>query len=299
MWHSDDPFAYRAQVHSAALFRTNHVTARGYQRAWAGVAVALLALTELTACAGSPMGTVQTPTPATTRTAPTAEAQERTATPAGSATSLPSAGPLAPGTYVIPKPNGSVADYQRLIVTLPAGWVARDGLIEKRRGKPGEMTLSSWAVTAVYDDPCKWRGSSTSDLDLDHSSVHEALHLAMPGATVPKRLRGGLANQAGRHASELTSVRLGGERALRVELSVPANLDLATCDKGEYRSWTGWSAAGAANAHHTPGQVDVVYLVDVDRAPLVIDASHMPGTSPSDRAELAAILTSMIVDRGP
>jgi hypothetical protein len=38
-------------------------------------------------------------------------------------------------------------------------------------------------------------------------------------------------------------------------------------------------------------------MVDVDRQPLVIDASYGPATSASDLAELEAMLASMIVDR--
>jgi hypothetical protein len=116
---------------------------------------------------------------------------------------------------------------------------------------------------------------------------------------VAKPLKGGLANQLDRNASDLTSAEIGGQRALKIELSVPAQLDFATCDEGEFRSWAGWGAAGDVNTHHAPGQVDVVYMVDVDRTPLVIDASHGPNASPSDLAELEAVLDSMVVDRGP
>ena len=149
----------------------------------------------------------------------------------------------------------------------------------------------------VYDDPCNWQDSPLSELDLGDDQVHTNFHEVATGSTVRKPLQGGLANQIGRNAFELTSVELGGQSALKIELSVPAELDLATCDQGQFRSWTGLSATGDANAHHTPGQVDVVYMVDVDRRALVIDASHMPATSASDLAELEAILASMIVDR--
>jgi hypothetical protein len=79
---------------------------------------------------------------------------------------------------------------------------------------------------------------------------------------------------------------------------VPADLDISTCDKGEFRSWTVWEVVDSADSHYAPGQLDAVYMVDVDRRPLVIDASHMPATSPADLAELKAILASMIIDRG-
>jgi hypothetical protein len=85
--------------------------------------------------------------------------------------------------------------------------------------------------------------------------------------------------------------------ALRIDLSVPANLDISTCDKGQFRSWTVWEVADGANSHHVSGQLDAVYQIDVDRRPLVIDASHMPGTSEADLAELQSILASMIIDR--
>jgi hypothetical protein len=38
-------------------------------------------------------------------------------------------------------------------------------------------------------------------------------------------------------------------------------------------------------------------MVDVDRAPAVIDVSHMPGTSEEELRELDSILASMVVER--
>jgi hypothetical protein len=62
--------------------------------------------------------------------------------------------------------------------------------------------------------------------------------------------------------------------ALRIDLSVPATLDISTCDKGEFPSWTLWEVVDGANSHYASGQLDTVY------------------------AELEAILASMIIDRG-
>lgn len=53
-----------------------------------------------------------------------------------------------------------------------------------------------------------------------------------------------------------------------------------------------------ADSHYAPGQLDAVYMVDVDRRTLVIDASHMPASTQADLAELKAILASMIIYRG-
>jgi len=146
------------------------------------------------------------------------------------------------------------------------------------------------------------QGSALSPLDITHSSYDPAT-----GGLILVPYDGGLANQAlrGPFPRALTQVKLtalwGGESgsvlALRIDLSVPAALDISTCDKGEFRSWTEWHSNGA-NSHNAGGQLDSVYMVDVDRRPLVIDASHMPATSQADLAELKAILASMIIDRG-
>lgn len=228
----------------------------------------------------------------------TTAAPHGTLPPSASTTAIPENGPLAPGTYTLAKPAGWLPDYRKLIVTLPAGWAISDGLVHKHLDRVDEVAFSVWTVNRVYDDPCNWQESPLSEIDLSDDQVHINFHEATTGSTVRSPLHGGLANQIGRNASGLISVELGGQPALKIELSVPAQLDLATCDLGQFRSWTGLSATGDdANAHHTPGQIDVVYMVDVDRAPLVIDVSHMPATSASDLAELEAILASMIVDR--
>ena len=127
------------------------------------------------------------------------------------------------------------------------------------------MAFSVWNVNDVYDDPCNWQQSSLSELDLGDDQVHKDFHEVATGSTVPKPLNGGLANQLLRNASQMTSVELGGESALRIELSVPGWLDLAACDEAS-PELEGVATTGAdANAHHTPGQIDVVYMVDVDR----------------------------------
>ena len=203
---------------------------------------------------------------------------------------FPPAIALDPGTYFLPNPYTDddpvrscargCADYKQIIFTLPAGWTIRDGLVAKHRDQPGEVAFSAWTVDQVYADPCHWQagvlGSAPGEQDL---------------AT---RLR----NEAGRDPSAPTEVSLGGVPALRIELSTPTQLDTASCDGGEFRSWSEWDVDGT-NSHNAPGQLDVVYVVDVDRRPLVIDASHMPAASKQDLAELEAVLASMIIDRGP
>lgn len=222
---------------------------------------------------------------------------------------LPSTGAIDPGRYVIENPHADnvgpdltrwdcergCSAYRRMIITLPAGWAVTDGLLHKHLGEPNEMTLSIWTVGSVYDDPCRWRDSSLSELDL---AGHD--HAADGAVVLERRTQGGLLNQAGRNASEPVEVEFGGPQfrqpTIRVEVSVPSELDIATCDQGQYRSWTEWDVAGRANSHHAAGQIDAIHMVDVDRRPLVIDASHMPATSRADLAEMEEILAALRIE---
>ncbi len=209
---------------------------------------------------------------------------------------LPAAALLAPGRYSAPNPYADrdpvrscergCADYRVLTFDLPAGWATRDGLVYKHLGEPTEVAFSVWTPDMVYLDACHWRESALAEL-LD---IHDHRQQPELGSTA-------LMNQAGRNASSPSVVTLGGQMALRIELTIPADLDLAECDGGEFRSWSEWDVDDGGNSHHAPGQTDVVYIVDVDRRPFVIDASHMPGASEEDLSELEAILASMVILR--
>lgn len=217
--------------------------------------------------------------------------------PAATPGALPTAASLQPGTYFIANPyvdadpvrscERGCSDYGSIRFTLPDGWATADGLVFKNLGQANELAFSVWTPDQVYADPCHWQTSAVGP----------------EGPLVPSANPYGIAlqNQAGRGESTPIGVVFGGEQtanlASRIELSVPADLDITSCDRGEYRSWTEWDVPGSANSHHAAGQVDVVYLVDVDRRVLLIDASHMPGASQEELAELEAILASMVIHR--
>ena len=149
---------------------------------------------------------------------------------------------------------------------MPAGWAISDGLVHKRLDQVDEVAFSVWTVNRVYDDPCNWQDSPLSELDLGDDQVHTNFHEVATGSTVRKPLQGGLANQIGRNAFELTSVELGGQSALKDRTLRPGRTRSRHLRPGPVpESWTGLSATGDANAHYTPGQIDVVYMVDVDR----------------------------------
>jgi hypothetical protein len=186
---------------------------------------------------------------------------------------------VRPGTYKWAAGGATPAD---ITFTLPAGWASRFGIPHKDRGGPGEIAFGNWIIANVYADACQWQESALNPV---------------VGPTVDD-LASALAAQEDRNATAPTDVTLGGYPAKRVELSIPADLDTATCDGGTLRTWVapGEDPALVTNTENLgmhAGQLNVVYIVDVDGDRLVIDTWHMPGTSAADLAELDAILASM------
>jgi hypothetical protein len=221
-----------------------------------------------------------------------------TSLPVATPGELPQAAALDPGTYVYANPyvdedpihltcTGGCPDFQTITFTLPDGWIVTDGLIAKHRNEPNEVAFSVWTPDWVYPDPCHWRDTPVVEGQDFGPSGHQGMEK--------------LARQTGRGGSTPTEVTFGREPAapvFRIELAVPADLDISSCDRGEYRSWTVWQIPERANSHHAAGQVDIVYAVDLDRHTLLIDASHRSAASEQDLAELQAILDTVVIDRG-
>lgn len=169
--------------------------------------------------------------------------------------------------------------------------------IGKNLGQPGEVAISFWTPEGVYSDPCR-PTTDLSPIDLaDHTHTDGGELILMRYPQI------GLSAQDDRAATDARWVIVDdpsedeGTIALRLELTVPADLDLASCDGGVYVAWPGTHAGDRANDNHVPGQTDIVYQVDVDLGPLLIDASFRPESSPEDVEELYAVLGSIVVDR--
>jgi hypothetical protein len=89
-------------------------------------------------------------------------------------------------------------------------------------------------------------------------------------------------------------------------MSIPADLDFATCDKGYYRDWLQQGELHSqgpimdgddpTQVKHVSGQLDVVYIIDVDGARVVLDTWHMPDSSAENMAELEEILASISIE---
>jgi hypothetical protein len=174
---------------------------------------------------------------------------------------------------------------------MPDGWTVTDGLIATNRNEPNEVAFSMWTPDWVYADPCHWQTTPViQGQDFGPFRVASADAQGMAK----------LANQAGRGGSAPIEVTFGRQPnaapVYRIELSVP-DIDINACDQGEYRSWTTWQAPDRVNSHHVAGQIDIVYVVDLDRHAFLIDASHRVAATAQDLTELQAILDSIVIDR--
>jgi hypothetical protein len=197
------------------------------------------------------------------------------ASPTPQPTPSPSAEAVAP--IVIGEGFLSAA---RVTTPRPAGWHLDANFANKGGETPDGIGFSAWTTTGVYADPCHW-----GDENLD-----------LRGKPTAAAILAGLVVQEGRNASTPVETTLGGWPAMRVELTTPADVNIANCDLGRYKAWTDLSDPSGGNWNHQNGQVDVVYVVDVDRGPVVVTAWHQETTSVTDLAELQDVLDAMVID---
>jgi hypothetical protein len=182
---------------------------------------------------------------------------------------------MKPGTYVFSTLDPDFDASYRITMDIPDGYKGYGGYAVIKLGEI--QGISTWVVGNVYADPCHWSGTL---LDPPVGSSVDGLVAA-------------LASQKGRHASTPTDVTVDGFAGKYMELTVPAGIYLAECDGGEFRTWLG---TDGGERYLQPGQRDLLWIVDVDGTPLVIDAALGAGTSAQDRADRIKIVESVQID---
>jgi hypothetical protein len=140
-----------------------------------------------------------------------------------------------------------------------------------------------WDVGQVFRDPCHWQGQGF-----------------VPGPGVGN-LVAALVAQKMRNATTPTDVTLAGYAGKYLEWSVPADMkssawsEFDACDvvSGDH-NFNSWYAYGVGYRYEeVPGQVDQLWVLDVNGQRLVVDATYSPGTSQADRAELEQVVDSL------
>lgn len=200
--------------------------------------------------------------------APNIGAPDATPTPTPVPPPLPQSDSLDPGTYTL------VGEGLNATITVPAGWENLESRGVAKGSDEIFVVVTFWPFprdfNIVYSDPCQWR-TSIPDPPV--------------GPTVDD-LANALAAQALRGDAIPTDVTIDGYQGKYLEMSVPTDIDFATCDNGNFYSWLG-------RYHQGPGQIDGVYILDVDGQRQVLIAYHMPGVSEAALAEQQAIVESI------
>jgi hypothetical protein len=160
----------------------------------------------------------------------------------------------------------------RISVTLPSGWFNYHGW---GLNNGSTLSVSFWDVDRVYPTGCQWQGKP----------------LINPGRTV-RGLAQVLARIPLRNASTPRAAKLAGFRGEYLRWSVPRTIDFSRCGQGYFESWTGrgWATDRWQQA---PGQVDRLWILNVNRKRLVIDGNYLPSATRRQRSELDRIVQSI------
>lgn len=133
--------------------------------------------------------------------------------------------------------------------------------------------LLAWAWPAgtgfnVYGDPCRWS-----------TTVPET------PATTPDEIAADLAAQASRDATAPVDVTVGGYAGKTITLHVPMAFDVpnatreeefADCDQKIFGSYGLEGGTEPERNHQGPGQVDELWILDVDGSIVILDAMYGP-----------------------
>jgi len=251
------------------------------------VAVAVLGINlrpgSQTGAGGPPPASPSAPPPSPSPSPSPTPTATPTASPTPSATLFSAAsGDLQPGRYTARLPVG---DTLAVTFTVPQGWAAYADPPGVLRGLlPTGDTGTAFQfrdVTTLKGDPCHWSGTN---------------HDIRVGPTADDLVQA-LQEQTAYEASKPVDVTVGGYAGKRVDIVSPtelyAEVNGATtavgCDDGVWRPWDGEIfAQGPANRWQTN-------ILDVHGTRLVIVVQDFPDTSAADRAELDAILESMVI----
>jgi len=169
------------------------------------------------------------------------------------------------------------------VASAPEGWSMTDGITVT--GPNAEVLgLSVWDVGKVPTDPCHWDGT-----------------MQRAGGTVDSVVAS-IRDQQLRHATEPIDVALAGYEGRYLELHVPSDMivhgdaDFKGCDErgNGHTDFVNWIArSGAEGYEKVPGQVDMVWVIDVEGRPLVVDATYSPDASAEQRQQLEAVVASI------
>jgi hypothetical protein len=182
---------------------------------------------------------------------------------------------LEPGRYLVSV--GGAGSYPLApVLSVPDGFNALPDAIGVWADAPFEgRVVWVWDIAGVHTHPC------------DAGKVPEIV-----GPSVAD-LANALAAQPLRDGTPPVPVTIDGHRGLYVELSVPDGTDVNACAEGRFDSWTAeGDDDGSSRWQQGPGQIDMLWILDVDGDRITIAAAHGPAASQESVEELERIATT-------
>jgi len=181
-------------------------------------------------------------------------------------------------------------------VNLPMGWEAAGSSMYLKRASAGPVGLSigAYSIEHVNTCPCRWASPTYTDTAYPHTAAGLALALSAFWGQDPNQVPFFSNSTIAPISSRPRPTAIGSHSAWYVEVLVPSVLDFSQCDAGQLVLWE--SADGSVRLGSGPGEIDRLWVVDLDSAPVVIDATLPLLAASSDRAELQAIVDSVRIE---
>jgi hypothetical protein len=184
----------------------------------------------------------------------------------------------------------------RLTVTLPDGWERASEAMYVKPSGTAEVGLSigAWSIAHVNTFPCRWSGRAYSDESVIHTAIGQAQALSDWWGQDPN-LAPFYSNSAiAPIAIRPHPGRIAGRDAMYVTVLVPSVFDFTQCDAGQLVLWE--TADGHVRYGLGPTELNRIWVVDAGGRPIVIDASSPLTQSPADKAELQAVIDSIVIE---
>jgi hypothetical protein len=173
-----------------------------------------------------------------------------------------------------------------ITVTIPDGWSGEPGGWAMETGPSGFDPPDGAGIIAftvdkefyVYGDPCEWKSTRPKK----------------PATTVDD-LAAALANQPSRNASAPEDITVDRYAGKKVTLHVPDDAVFSDCDEGNFATF-GVAGEDPALYVQGPGEIDEIWIVDVNGRLVVLDGGYYAGTPQDSVDELHAIVSSATFD---
>jgi hypothetical protein len=203
-------------------------------------------------------------------------------------TEIPTAQPIPPlsggaletGRYVFTSFDPGLDASHRITIDVADGYAGFERWAAIKSGT-SQTAVSTMAIGDVYADACQWKGAL-----LDRSAISSTDEVVAA-----------LTSQKGLRVSTPTDVTLDGFAGTYMERRVPARTNLSDYDGGQFWVYLDASRGSPGGSRYlVPGELQLLWILDVEGVPLVLDASLNPGTSAQIRAELVQMVESVRID---